>query len=357
MRIVQIIDSLEVGGAERMAVNYANALSKKIDFSGLVTTRKEGDLKQHLAEQVDYLFLNKKHTVDLTAVLKLKVYCKENNVDILQPHSSSYFVAFLVKLIYPKIRIVWHDHNGLSEFLGSQKWLPLKLASCFFSGIIVVNYQLKAWAIKELKCKKVLYLPNFTNGEETTSNTTILKGNTGKRILCLANLRDQKNHFFLIKVAEKLKVSHPEWSFHLVGKDFYDDYSKQIRSLIILKGLENNVFVYGTKNDTVNIISQSDIAILTSKSEGLPVALLEYGLYKKPVVVTSVGEMPLIIKNNSNGYLVPFDDDTHFYEALTLLIANPDLRVIFGEALQKTIHENHSEIAVLKQYLEWLKNI
>ena len=42
MRIVQLIDSLDAGGAERMAVNYANALSEKITFSGLVATRKEG---------------------------------------------------------------------------------------------------------------------------------------------------------------------------------------------------------------------------------------------------------------------------------------------------------------------------
>lgn len=60
MRIVQIIDSLEVGGAERMAVNYANALSGKISFSGLVVTRKEGDLRSKIDKKVDYLFLNKK---------------------------------------------------------------------------------------------------------------------------------------------------------------------------------------------------------------------------------------------------------------------------------------------------------
>ena len=44
MRILQIIDSLEAGGAERMAVNYANALAITIEFSGLVATRKEGPL-------------------------------------------------------------------------------------------------------------------------------------------------------------------------------------------------------------------------------------------------------------------------------------------------------------------------
>ena len=46
MRVLQLIDSLEVGGAERLALNYANALSERITLSALVVTRKEGALKK-----------------------------------------------------------------------------------------------------------------------------------------------------------------------------------------------------------------------------------------------------------------------------------------------------------------------
>lgn len=357
MRIAQIIDSLEVGGAERMAVNYANALSKEIRFSGLVATRGEGNLKSKLEKEVSYLFLKKRSTLDLPAVFKLKAYCKKNKVEYIQPHSSSYFIAFLVKLIYPKIKIIWHDHNGLSEFLGSQKWFLLKVVSFFFRGIIVVNYQLKEWATAELNCKQILYLPNFTNQETAIESETVLKGHAGKRIVCLANLRDQKNHFLLIRVAEKLIKSHPDWSFHFVGKDFMDAYSKELNALIISKKLERNVFLYGTKNDTLNIINQSEIAVLASKSEGLPVALLEYGLNKKPVVVTKVGEIPLIIQDGENGFIVPSDNEELFHKSLVALIENLDLRIDFGEALYETIMKNNSQQAVLKEYLVWLKKI
>ena len=115
MRIIQLIDSLEIGGAEKMAVNYANALAEKIAFSGLVATRKEGNLKDKLSSSVSYLFLERKNLFDLKAVLNLKRYCKANKVSHIQAHSSSFFLAVLVKLIYFKIRIIWHDHNGLSE--------------------------------------------------------------------------------------------------------------------------------------------------------------------------------------------------------------------------------------------------
>ena len=173
MRVVQIIDSLEIGGAEKMAINYANGLAKRADFSGLVTTRAEGNLKTQLSDSVSYLFLKKKKTIDIPAVLRLRKYCKQNKVDYLQPHSSSYFTALLVKLIHPKVKILWHDHNGLSEFISSEKSFALKIASFFFKGIIVVNYKLKAWAEKELNCKNVIYLPNFTSIDSSIKSETL----------------------------------------------------------------------------------------------------------------------------------------------------------------------------------------
>lgn len=355
MRILQIIDSLDIGGAEKMAVNYANALSNKVAFSGLVTTRKEGSLKEQINSNVPYLFLNRKKTIDFSAIFKLKKYCKSNDIQYVQAHSSSFFTAFLLKLILFKIKIIWHDHNGLSEFLNARKSLALKIASYFFDGIIVVNYQLKNWAERELNCKKVIYLANFTSISQNGLKETALFGENEKRILCLANLRFQKNHFLLIDVAKKLKLSHPDWTFHLVGKDFNDDYSSKVKSGIAENDLQNHVFIYGSKNDTQNIIEQSEIAILTSQSEGLPVALLEYGLNKKAVVSTEVGEIPLIIVNNENGFIVSKFDAEQFYSALIAMIENRELRMKLGEALYKTIQQNNSEEAVLNKFLSWVK--
>ncbi|MBP6558201.1 MAG: glycosyltransferase, partial [Flavobacterium sp.] len=155
MRILQIIDSLDVGGAEKMAVNYANSLADKVEFSGLVTTRKEGYLKIQLNDKVPYLFLNRKRRIDISAILRLRDFCKENKIEYLQPHSFSYFTALLVKFTYPKLKIIWHDHYGLGEFLSKRKLLFLKMSSFFFHGIIAVNFNLKNWAIKRLHCKKV----------------------------------------------------------------------------------------------------------------------------------------------------------------------------------------------------------
>ena len=59
IRVLQIIDSLQVGGAERVAVNYANGLTDFIDESHLCVTREEGPLLKSVDSNVDYIYLNK----------------------------------------------------------------------------------------------------------------------------------------------------------------------------------------------------------------------------------------------------------------------------------------------------------
>lgn len=355
MRILQIIDSLEAGGAERMAVNYANALANEIEFSGLVVTRKEGLLLNQIKSNVSYLFLNKKSVVDIQSVFKLRKFVIENKVEIVHAHSTSFFLAFLLKLTYPKIKLIWHDHYGDSEFLSQRPSLSLRFIIPFFNGIIAVNQKLKIWAEQKLHFKNVIYLPNFPSEENTISEQTILHGIQEKRIVSLANLRVQKNHFLVLEVAKKIKQSHPDWTFHLVGKDFEDDYSKKIKTMILDFNLESTVFVYGSRNDIKNILEQSAIGILTSQSEGLPVALLEYGLFKKPVVVTNVGEIPLVIQDGINGFVVEMGSVQLFFDSLVKLMESDTLRLYFGNELQKTIGNNYSEQAVIQQYSNWIK--
>ena len=161
MRIVQLIDSLEAGGAERMAVNYANALSDKIAFSALVATRKEGILKATLENQVSYLFLEKRCTLDLRAVKKLLAFCKSNDIQIIHAHSTSVLLAVMVKLLKPSIKVLWHDHYGNSKFLLNRSTWSLKILLKFCSGAISVNSVLLDWIKKEVEFKNAIYLPNF----------------------------------------------------------------------------------------------------------------------------------------------------------------------------------------------------
>jgi len=357
MRILQLIDSLELGGAERMAVNYANALSSRIPFSSLVCSRREGALKLQLLPAVDYLFLNKRRILDFRALLLLRSYCRRQNISHIQAHGTSFFTAFLLKLLLPKTKLIWHDHYGARSEQSLKQNKVVWFCSNFFNGIIVVNHALENWASKNLNCKQYGYLPNFAVLEEIFPKETFLKGVEGKRILCLANLKQVKNQNLLINLAEKVRELYPDWSFHLVGKDIGDAYSNGLRENIRFKALEGTVFLYGGQTDTSNIIQQADIAIISSRSEGLPLVLIEYGLYQKPVIASAVGEISALIQNNQNGMLCASEDLCGFFEGLILLIANPQKRQELGKALQLTINKTYSEATVLVEYLRFIQTV
>ncbi len=354
MRIIQLIDSLDVGGAERIAVNYANALSKKIEFSGLVATRKSGALESSIEAKVFYNCLHKRSTVDMKAIYKLKALCKFNQVEWVHAHGTSYFTAFLLKLIHRDIKIIWHEHAGARSETRSIHNVVLWTISKFFCGIVVVNHKLEEWCRSKLAFNQVIYLPNFTTIDHNEAKVTVLKGLSNKRIVCLANLRDPKNHALLVEVAGLLRQSKPEWTFHFIGKDHKDDYSNSLKAKIIANGLGDNVFIYDVCNDISHILNQASIGVLASSSEGLPVALLEYGLNQKAVVVTAVGEMPLVVENGVTGFTVPSNSVDLFYQSLFQLIEDESLRQRFGVALQEKINTSHSEEFVMKRYIDWL---
>ncbi|MWB94530.1 glycosyltransferase [Flavobacterium sp. GA093] len=356
MRILQIIDSLEAGGAERMAVNYANALSKKINFSGLIATRNEGVLLDQVVSEVSYLFLKKRKTIDFKAIIRLRKYIKENKVDVIQAHSSSFFIAVLVKFTLPKVKIIWHDHYGISQNLVARKSLSLKLSSLFFNGNIAVNQSLKNWAQNYLLCPNSIYLPNFIEHSIQAKPKVILNGIDGKRIICVANLRKQKNHNLLLKVADKLRTNYPDWTFHLFGKDFNDEYSVKIKSDIQTLKLEKNVFFYGTSIAVSSALDQSDIAVLTSESEGLPLVVLEYGLHRLAVVATNVGEISNVIISGQEGIIVASNDVDGFTLAVEKLIGDEILRKSLAVRLHTKVELQFTDHAILEEYFFWLNS-
>src|SRR5690606_38908493 len=199
MRVLQLIDSLRPGGAEKMAVNIANALLPHVDRSFLCCTRQEGMLKDEIKPEVRYLFLNKKSRLDPKAILGLRKYIIENKIDIIHAHSSSFFLAGLLKLTGSNFKLIWHDHYGESENLGDREFKVLKRFSRLFWGIISVNTTLKDWAENYLNCKNVTVIRNFIPEPDPNAKSQIsLKGNKNDfKIICVANLRPQKDHMNL----------------------------------------------------------------------------------------------------------------------------------------------------------------
>ena len=356
LKVLQLIDSLDAGGAEMMAVNIANALADKGIDSYLCATRKEGLLKEKIQPNVSYLFLNKKSTLDFRAIFRLKKFIQKNKIQLIHAHSSSYFIGFLVKILNPSVQLIWHDHYGKSELLNHRKKGVLKLSSYSFSWVISVNENLYWWAKQNLKAKNYVYLTNFAQLSNYRDNATLLKGIEKKRIVCLANLRTQKDHLNLLKAFKIVVKENAGWTLHLVGLDLYDVYSTMLKKYVFENELTNIVHFYGSCSDTTFILKQATIGVLSSKSEGLPLALLEYGLARLPVIVTNVGDCSLVIDTNVNGFVVQPNDSNEFAEKLEKLMINDDLRVIFGNNLFTKITKSYSKDSYINQLIALYQN-
>ncbi|MFL1012215.1 glycosyltransferase [Flavisericum labens] len=350
MKVIQLIDSLELGGTERVAVNYANALVNCTDGSFLCATRKEGLLKGNLLNGVGYLFLDKTSTLDLKAVFKLNSYIKKHRITLVHAHSTSYFLGTMMKLLNPKLILIWHDHYGNSDYLSKRpKWI-LKCSALFFNHVICVNTKLKHWAKEHLKVNTVSYLPNFAQLNEAKP-VTKLQGEPGKRMVCLANLRPQKDHINLLNGFKLLVEKYDTWTLHLVGQDFEDAYSNAVKRFISENNLAHCVFLYGSCSDTLHVLKQSDIGVLASKSEGLPLALLEYGLAGLPVVVTNVGDCKKVISTADDGILIEPEREDLLAAALVRLIENKDLREFMGQNLKRKVTHDFSEASMIDKLM------
>jgi glycosyltransferase involved in cell wall biosynthesis len=346
IRSLQIIDTLRIGGSERMAINIANGLSNKNVESHICATRYEGQLKAELKSEVFYLFLNKKSVFDFKALLRLKKYIKKKEINVVHAHGTSFFLAVLVSFFVWDLKIIWHDHYGNRVNDANKFKLELlKLCSFKFHMIYTVNHELKDWAINNLHCKNVKFIPNFPI--ISSKKETKLIGALGKRILCLANLREPKNHKLLFEAFKRINKNYKDWTLHCVGTIFNDNYSKELKVFITENDLENHIFLYNAKEDVSHIISQVDIGILTSSSEGLPMSLLEYGLGGLPVITTDVGYCRNLISDKSYGITVPSQDTEAIVTGLRMYINNANYRNSCAKNFHKRVVENFLEAEVL----------
>ncbi len=297
-----------------MAVNYANALHKRIPVSALCVTRKEGDLKALIDPEVPYLFLERKRRLDILAVLRLKHFIQKHQIEIIQAHGSSYFMSVMVKLVTPGLKLIWHDHYGKSEFLAMRKATGLKLMRSYIDGIFAVNEKLKNWSIEKLKVKKTFYIKNFIAEALPFDADFKLSGVRGKRIVCVANLRPQKNHHNLLDAFKLVLERDAGYTLHLFGSVPDSLYAESLLERIEAEPFLKNVFYHDTYLKMSAILPHFDIGVLSSDSEGLPLALLEYGQAGIPVITTDVGQCRAVL--GDFGRLVPVQNSVALARAI-----------------------------------------
>ncbi len=347
MRILQLIDSLEPGGAERMAVNFANEWANQAEGSFLITTNRGGKLSGQISTQVNYKIYNRTKFNILWVLLQLIFFIKKNKITHIQAHTSSYKWSKFIKSIFPKIKFYWHDHNGNRVNESIAKNSHVINHAKYFDGVIACNPELAKWSKTVMKHHNVIYLPNFATSE-ITERSTELNGVEDKRIVCLANFRNPKNHLFLIKAFHQSKISELGWTLHLVGKIYNDDYSDNIFDYIKINHLENSIFYYNMRIDTNYILSQCQIGVLVSEYEGFPVTLIEYGLMGLCPIVSNVGYMPTIVENNKTGFVINSRNLAELESVFRNISENNNYKLL-GKNYSDFINKNYSANNGIKQ--------
>jgi|TARA_R110000850_G_scaffold30630_2_gene84242 glycosyltransferase involved in cell wall biosynthesis len=355
MKILHLIDSLNPGGAERMAVAYANALARRGEEVFLWSTRQKGLLKESLDPGVKYHFLNRKGPIGLPALWQAKKLVQKHGIQIVHAHSTSFFFATLLKWLCPDLRLIWHDHYGNSEMLHERKRGVLRFCSLWFDAVFTVNRTLESWARKQLKCAEVHYIRNFTTPQAASSAPITLLGTSGKRMVCVANMRAQKDHNTLLEAFKRVSQSAPDWTLHLIGKNWEDHYYRDIQEKMTAPGLSEKVFYYGSCENIPGLLQQASLGVLSSVSEGLPLALLEYGLAGLPVVCTDVGYCREVVQHY--GQLVSAKDPTALSDVLSAYIHDSQKREQDARAFQKHIREHYTEAAVLPEVISMYKRL
>ena len=353
MKVLQLIDSLAIGGAERMAVNMANVFCDKQIENVLVCVRSNGPLFAFLPENYKVVELNKKSFFDLISFRKLSLVIKRERPDIIHAHSSSIYWAIALKLFFPKTKLVWHDHDGLSEKLKDTDRKTLKLFSGYIDGIITVNHILKFWSERNMRVEKIIYLKNFPYLKP-------LKTEIKEKfiILHLANLRPQKDHFTLIEAIRILKkrdlVTFEVWCG---GTDASDSYSESLREKIKEYDLEGDIKFLGGVVNTNSLFAKASLGVLSSISEGLPVSLLEYGLAALPVVVTNVGQCAEVVGHSQIPVLISPQNSEELVEAIEWHIKNRDESIKWGLSFKNRIIAEYGSLNFVNNYLEFIKDI
>jgi len=358
IKVAQIIDSLTTGGAEMVAVNIANALNMEADIeSHLIVTRSEGPLLKRVNSSVGYIFLGKKSQLDLRAIYKLWKYIKTHHIQIIHAHSSSYFFPVLLKWV-TGIKIVWHDHYGEAILPSGKRPYPYISFSGFFDYVFCVSEPFVANAKRHLKVEatSIKYLPNFSvaSGAEAEG---IIVNPTLTNLVMLANIRPQKDHINMIEALAIVKRSIPNIFLYAIGIKNSEEAFQVLRQKAKYLQVEENICFTGEVGNAFYFLKHAQVGVLSSKSEGLPLALIEYGLASIPVVSTSVGQCADLLKNGEYGWLASPSNPEELADGIIACLTNREVALQKALDFNKYVQRKYSQVVITQQIIEHYREI
>lgn len=159
-------------------------------------------------------------------------------------------------------------------------------------------------------------------------------------ISIVANMRHEvKDYPMFLRAARSVKRAVPDAVFLLAGEG---ELEESLKSLARELGIFESTLFLGRCEKVAELLSISDVCVLSSKAEGFSNSILEYMAGGKPVVATNVGGAAEAIAEDETGFLVPSGDDAMMAERLISLLLDPDRALKMGALAKRVVSERFS---------------
>ncbi len=361
-KVLHIIHSLDIGGAERLVLNLCKLLKKNGRFTPQVCSLTDGgDLQdEFLNSGIEVFDLNKDEGFSFGLPSKIKAIIEENGIDILHTHNTGPWIYGTLTKMISKVKLVHTEHSNVSvnerRRLLLEKWFSYFTDAIICDSHVVANFMITR---QKINPEKVSVIWNGIDVDSFQSHKGVrLKeqaGLGGKFIIgSVARLVPVKDHTTLISAFEIVKKKIPNAHLLLVGDG---PLRGELEKIIAQKGFAQDVFITGYLKDVRRFLSLIDVFVLSSLSEGLSLSLIEAMAAEKPIVATAVGGNPEVISHGKTGFLVQPRNPSEIASAILRLATDSSLRHSFGIHGLKTAKEQFDLDMMVQRYQKIYKGL
>jgi len=342
-KVFFLLDSLNVGGTETQAVELATRLDSERYEVTLGCLRARGPLLERLAgSAVSVCEFYPKGGFDsiggMYQVFRLALFLRRGGFRIVHTHDLYANLLGIPAAVIARVPVIISSQRDLAHLglyqTGRRVWLRRlqKLSTAVLTNAGAVRDAVLSENHFAPEKVRVIHngvdLQKFAQGSRDRG--WLQQGGAHEKwIVLVGNMHgDVKGHPWLIAAAKTITVEFPETRFVLVGDGkLRKDYERQVGEL----GLGRHFLFLGRRDDVPRVLACCDIAVLPSKAEGLPNAVLEYLAAGLPTVATRVGGNAEIIDDGKTGVLVPPEDSSALAKAILRLLRDPGFASSIGK--------------------------
>jgi glycosyltransferase involved in cell wall biosynthesis len=388
-KVLQVIGNLEIGGAQEVVRTLVTYLAT-LNCTPVVCSLRDGPLRRDIEQQgikVEVVDLPRHSVVafplflvDMVRIVRaLAQVIRKHDVDVVQTHllGSLHFLTLGLPYITDLRVTLWTIHNV--DFLPSERkvsryrWLLgakrvvhrylYRLASPRVGGFIAVSDMVRESMVRLIGPihEKIAVICNgvdVSRYEQVVDTLTVRQrlslGENARLLATVGTLKEQKGHRYLIDAAARIVPQHPDWHFLLIGDGgLRQELQAQVRDL----GLSDNFHFLGNRHDVPDLLAASDLFVLPSLWEGLPMALIEAMAASKAVVATAVSGTVQVVDPNETGLLVPPGDSESLGQAIVQLLSAPMQIEEMGAAGKRRVEEAFSAQRQAAEHLELYRRL